>query len=141
MISIKCFSKFFPHDCIKMFQLSSHILVQFIKSTLSRVNFLWINFTLGKPNIRDQILQMLKISHQTLVLPLFLISFCKDFKAFLLLAKAMSTATSILLNRWENGRTRLPASRSSSIGPEGHILFFHLKEKVKETITLNQAQP
>ena len=31
--------------------------------------------------------------------------------------------------------TRLPASRSSSIGPEGRFSFFHPKVKVKETIT------
>ena len=30
--------------------------------------------------------------------------------------------------------TRLPASRSSSIGPEGHFLFFHPKVKAQETI-------
>ena len=29
--------------------------------------------------------------------------------------------------------TRLPASRSSSVGPEGRFLFFHPKVKVKET--------
>ena len=32
--------------------------------------------------------------------------------------------------------TRLPASRSSSVGPEGHFSFFHPKVKVKETISL-----
>ena len=37
--------------------------------------------------------------------------------------------------------TRLPASRSSSVGPEGHFSLFHPKVKVKETITLNQTQP
>ena len=31
--------------------------------------------------------------------------------------------------------TRLPASRSSSIGPEGCFSFFYFKVKVKETIT------
>ena len=36
--------------------------------------------------------------------------------------------------------TRLPASRSSSIGPEGRFLFFHHKVKVKGSITLNQTQ-
>ena len=36
--------------------------------------------------------------------------------------------------------TRLPASRSSSIGPEGCFSFFHPKVEVKETITLNQTQ-
>ena len=29
------------------------------------------------------------------------------------------------------GKTRLPASRSSSVGPEGHFSFFHPKVKVK----------
>ena len=38
-------------------------------------------------------------------------------------------------------KTRLPASRSSSIGPVGCFLFLHPKIKVKETITLNQTQP
>ena len=32
--------------------------------------------------------------------------------------------------------TRLPASRSSSVGPEGCFLFFHPKVEVKETISL-----
>ena len=30
----------------------------------------------------------------------------------------------------------MPASRSSSIGPEGHFSFFHPKVKVKERISL-----
>ena len=37
-------------------------------------------------------------------------------------------------------QTRLPASRSSSIGPEGCFSFFHHKVKIKRTITLNQTQ-
>ena len=36
--------------------------------------------------------------------------------------------------------TRLPPSRSSSIGPEGWFLFFHPKVSVKEVIILNQTQ-
>ena len=32
--------------------------------------------------------------------------------------------------------TRLPASRSSSVGPEGRFSFFHPKVKVKKTISL-----
>ena len=32
--------------------------------------------------------------------------------------------------------TRLPASRSSSVGPEGRFLFFHPKVKVKERMSL-----
>ena len=34
------------------------------------------------------------------------------------------------------GKTRLPASRSSSVGPEGRFSFFHPKVKVKKTISL-----
>ena len=34
--------------------------------------------------------------------------------------------------------TRLPASWSSSIGPQAHFLFFHHKVKVKGTMTFNQ---
>ena len=33
--------------------------------------------------------------------------------------------------------TRLPASRSSSIGPEGRFSFFHPKIKVKARISLS----
>ena len=33
-------------------------------------------------------------------------------------------------------KTRLPASRSSSVGPEGRFSFFHPKVKVKKTISL-----
>ena len=33
-------------------------------------------------------------------------------------------------------KTRLPASRSSSVGPEGRFLFFHPKVKFKETILM-----
>ena len=33
-------------------------------------------------------------------------------------------------------KTRLPASRSSSIGPEGRFSFFHPKVKVKERMSL-----
>ena len=33
-------------------------------------------------------------------------------------------------------QTRLPASRSSSVGPEGCFSFFHPKVKVKKTISL-----
>ena len=33
------------------------------------------------------------------------------------------------------GKTRLPASRSSSTEPEGRFSFFHPKVLVKETIT------
>ena len=35
--------------------------------------------------------------------------------------------------------TKLPASRSSSIGPEGRFLFFHPKVKVKERISLRST--
>ena len=35
--------------------------------------------------------------------------------------------------------TRLPASRSSSIEPEGHFSFFHPKVKVKERISLKST--
>ena len=34
------------------------------------------------------------------------------------------------------GKTRLPASRSSSVGPEGRFSFFHPKVKVKKTYLL-----
>ena len=33
--------------------------------------------------------------------------------------------------------TRLPASRSSSVGPEGSFSFMHPKVKVKKTISLH----
>ena len=33
-------------------------------------------------------------------------------------------------------QTRLSASRSSSVGPEGHFSFFHPKVKAQETIFL-----
>ena len=36
-------------------------------------------------------------------------------------------------------KTRLLASRSSSIGPEGRFLFFHPKVKVKERISLRST--
>ena len=34
------------------------------------------------------------------------------------------------------GKTRVPASRSSSVGPKGRFSFFHPKVKVKKTISL-----
>ena len=35
------------------------------------------------------------------------------------------------------GKTRVPASRSSSVGPEGRFSFFHPKVKVKKNNILN----
>ena len=38
------------------------------------------------------------------------------------------------------GKTRLPASRSSSVGPEGRFSFFHPKVKVKKIISLTSSR-
>ena len=56
-------------------------------------------------------------------------------------ASAVITNSIIYFPQQAQDETRLPASRSSSIGPEGRFSFFHPKVKVKETITLNQTQP
>ena len=47
---------------------------------------------------RQWIPSLINVVFQTLELPLFLISFCRDLRAFLLLAKAASTASRILLS-------------------------------------------
>ena len=45
----------------------------------------------------------------------------------------------IVLNTENKQDCLLPASRSSSIGPEGRFSFFHPKVKVKERISLRST--